>query len=49
MSIERDPSRGLLLESVYESDDMSGYGFSVTDLEGNVALDESLFDQSRTW
>ncbi|HLA71768.1 MAG TPA: hypothetical protein VK624_09690 [Steroidobacteraceae bacterium] len=49
VSIERGPSRGLLLESVYESDDMSGYGFSVTDLEGNVALDESLFDQSRTW
>jgi hypothetical protein len=49
MSSERGPSRGLLLESGSESDDMSGYGLSVTDLQTNVLLDEALFERSRTW
>jgi hypothetical protein len=49
VSIERGPSRGMLLESVYESDDMQGYGFAVRDLKTNVPIDVSLFDKSRSW
>lgn len=49
VSIDRGPSRGLLLESGYWSDDMSGFGFNVTDVKGNASLDASLFDRSRDW
>jgi hypothetical protein len=49
VSIERGPSRGMLLESVYETDDMQGYGFVVRELKTNVFIDASLFDRSRTW
>ena len=48
-SIDRGPSRNLLLESTYESDDMSGYGFVVRELEVDGSLDASLFDRSKAW
>ena len=49
VSIARGASRGMLLESVYESDDMSGSGFQVSDLKDNAAIDVSVFDRARTW
>ena len=49
VSVDRGVSRGLLLESVYESDDMSGSGFIVTDLKCDASLDASLFDRSHAW
>jgi len=49
VSIERDASRGLLLESVYESHDMNGFGFNITELKSDASLDASLFDRSRPW
>jgi hypothetical protein len=49
VSIERGPTRGLLLEAVYQSDDMSGSGFEVRELKIGVPLDASVFDRTRTW
>jgi hypothetical protein len=49
ISTERGPSQGLVLTSVYESDDMQGFGFEVRELATNVAIDASLFDESRAW
>ena len=49
VSVERGPTRGMLLASVYESDDMSGSGFEVRQLRSGVALDASLFDRTRNW
>jgi glucose dehydrogenase len=49
VSVDRGPSRGMLLESVYESDDMTGSGFAVGDLKTDASIDASIFDHSRTW
>jgi hypothetical protein len=49
VSIERGPTRGLLLEAVYQSDDMSGSGFEVRELKSGVPLDASVFDRTRNW
>jgi hypothetical protein len=49
VSIERGPTRGLLLAAVFESDDMSGHGFEVRELKSGVPLDGSLFDRTRNW
>ena len=49
VSIERGPSRGMLLQSVDESDDMSGSGFEVRELKTDATIDASVFDESRPW
>jgi hypothetical protein len=49
VSVERGPSRGMLLQSVYESDDLSGSGFDVRELETDASIDASVFDPSRAW
>jgi hypothetical protein len=49
VAIARGASRGMLLESVYESDDMGGSGFEVRELKDDAAIDASVFDPARTW
>jgi hypothetical protein len=49
VSIERGPTRGLLLESAYISDDMTGSGFEVREVRSGVPIDASLFDPARSW
>jgi len=49
VSIDRGPSRGMLLESVYESDDMNGSGFQISELQSDALIDASVFDPSRSW
>lgn len=49
VSIERGPTRGMLLQSVYEADDMSGSGFEVREVRSRASIDASLFDPARSW
>jgi len=49
VSIDRGLSRGLLLDSSYWSDDMSGSGFNITDVKDGAILDAALFDRTREW
>jgi hypothetical protein len=49
VSIERGPLRGMTLASVYDSDDMNGFGFEVRELKTQASINVSIFDPARTW